>query len=69
MKISDIFEEIGDGDDLIEQLKYDIAVKVTTVYNTMKLVSNNFTLLPDKHTRGKTTANRYQNVPIQGRCY
>ena len=47
MKISDILEEIGDEEDLIEQLTYNVAAEVTLIYNAVSGLSADFTLMPD----------------------
>ena len=48
MRFRDILEAIGDEDDLIEQLKYDGASIVTDIYNSIRNVSEDFTLIPTK---------------------
>ena len=64
MKYSEILEEIGDEDDLIEQFRYDGANMISSIFNTVKIMSDNFTLVPDK-----IASNQMKNIGIKMFAY
>lgn len=49
MRLYEVLEEIGDEDDLAEQLQYEVANRVTAIYNDLKSVTNNFIDMPPSH--------------------